>query len=668
MPKIIFDYLSVKTTIECDSEEKIKEIFQRFALEKGIDLKRLYFLYNANLIMEHEIKFSELINFQDRERNEMNILVYKTDESIEEEDNKKIRNLSVEVICPIFKESNLVNIKDYKINLNNCKYGHKINKILLKYYEKTQKIESKIICNKCKITNKKEVFKNEFYICNTCQMNLCPLCYFNHDKSHKIINYDEKNNTCYIHNEKYIKFCNKCNKYICSKCEETHKNHDIINYNDILPNNNVEEEIKEFKKNIDKINNEIKDIIDKLNDITKNINLYYNICDNIIKSDSDNKNIPLLKNKIEFLNYNKIIIKEIEEIINSNNINDKFNKLMIIYDKMNSQVNSVYNNFIISEININDSNKNKYIRIINSFEQAKRENEWNDDKDDNKFENEKEILENCLIKIDNKEIPFSYKYKFNKKGKHLIEYYFSKDLTKTNYLFYDCQYLTSINLSNINTKNVTNMSCMFNWCESLEIIDLSNINTENVTNMSCMFNGCKSLVNIDLSKLDTQNVTDMSCMFNWCKSLKIIDLRNINTEKVTDMKFMFNGCKSLENLDLSSFNTKNVINMKFMFNECKSLSNINLSNFETQNVIDMSYMFNWCNSIKNLDLSKFITKKVKNMSYMFNGCKSLTNIDLSNFDTQNAKKNIKYIFNGCKSLIKKKVFVKDNKLLSLLNK
>ena len=664
MLKIIFTFESEKIKIECDSEKKIKEIFQRFALEKRIDLNSLYFIYNAILITEQEKKLSEIINNQDRERNEMNILVYPANEN----ENGENVIVSKEIICPICKENILVNIKDYKINLNNCKYGHKINNILLKDYEKFQKIDiSKIICNKCNDKNKGEVYKNEFYKCNTCQMNLCPLCYSEHDKSHKIINYDEKNNACYIHNEKYIKFCNKCNKYICSKCEETHKNHDIINYNDILSNKNVEEEIKEFKNYIDKINNEIKDIIDKLNDITKNINLYYNICDNIIKSDSDNKNIPLLKNKIEFLNYNKIIIKEIEEIINSNNINDKFNKLMIIYDKMNSQVNSVYNNFIISEIIINDSNKNKYIRIINSFEQAKKENEWNNDKDDNKFENEKEILENCLIKIDNKEIPFSYKYKFSKNGKHLIEYYFSKDLTKTNYLFYDCQYLTSINLSNINTKNVTNMSCMFNWCESLEIIDLSNINTENVTNMSCMFNGCKSLVNIDLSKLDTQNVTDMSCMFNWCKSLKIIDLRNINTEKVTDMKFMFNGCKSLENLDLSSFNTKNVINMKFMFNECKSLPNINLSNFETQNVTDMSYMFNWCNSFKNLDLSKFITKKVKNMSYMFNGCKSLTNIDLSNFDTQNVKK-IKHIFNGCKSLIKKKIFVKDNKLLSLLNK
>ena len=190
MPKIIFDYLSVKTTIECDSEEKIKEIFQRFALEKGIDLKRLCFLYNANLIMEHEIKFSELINFQDRERNEMNILVYKTDESIEEEDNKKIRNSKIEVICPICKENILVNIKDYKINLNNCKYGHKINNILLKDYEKTQKIDiSKIICNKCKKTNKKEVYGNEFYKCNTCQMNLCPLCKSAHDTNHKTINY-----------------------------------------------------------------------------------------------------------------------------------------------------------------------------------------------------------------------------------------------------------------------------------------------------------------------------------------------------------------------------------------------------------------------------------------------------------------------------------------------
>ena len=38
------------------------------------------------------------------------------------------------------------------------------------------------------------------YICNKFNMNLCPLCKLNHDKNHKLINYEDK----YYINAKYI--------------------------------------------------------------------------------------------------------------------------------------------------------------------------------------------------------------------------------------------------------------------------------------------------------------------------------------------------------------------------------------------------------------------------------------------------------------------------------
>ena len=79
------------------------------------------------------------------------------------------------------------------------------------------------------------------------------------------------------------------------------------------------------------------------------------------------------------------------------------------------------------------------------------------------YENEKEIKENCLIKIDNKINKFNYFYKFNK-GKYKVEYIFINKITKTDYIFQGCFSFTNINLSNFNTQKVTNMSCMFNGC------------------------------------------------------------------------------------------------------------------------------------------------------------------------------------------------------------
>ena len=109
--------------------------------------------------------------------------------------------------------------------------------------------------------------------------------------------------------------------------------------------------------------------------------------------------------------------------------------------------------------------------------------------------NEKEIKENCIIKIDNKIIEFNYFYKFNK-GKYKIEYIFRNNITKTNYMFSGCSSLANINLSNFNTQIVTNMSFMFYNCSSLTNINLSNFSTQIAININFMFSGCNLLKKI----------------------------------------------------------------------------------------------------------------------------------------------------------------------------
>ena len=155
-------------------------------------------------------------------------------------------------------------------------------------------------------------------------------------------------------------------------------------------------------------------------------------------------------------------------------------------------------NFIIAEFNIKENEINKDIRIINSFEEVKRKNKsFEDIEDYYKYENEKEIKDNCKIKINNEIIPFSYFYKFNNKGKYKIIYEFKDKLKKIDYMFYGCDSLMNIDLSNFNTQNANNMSYMFNGCNSLTNLDLSNFNKQNVTNMSWMFSECNKITNIN---------------------------------------------------------------------------------------------------------------------------------------------------------------------------
>ena len=332
-------------------------------------------------------------------------------------------------------------------------------------------------------------------------------------------------------------------------------------------------------------------------------------------------------------------------------------------------------NSIMSEIIINEGYINQDIRIINTYEESER-NKQNDLNDIEKFHNEKEIKDNCEIRINGEKISFSYYYKFLQPGNYKIQYIFKKNMQKLNHLFYDCKYLIyidfsnlidmnireinymfygcenlkNVNLKNFNARNVFDTRFMFYGCNSLTDLDLSDLNTKNVYNMSKMFADCNSLININLSKFSTINVTDMSYMFSGCGSLEKIDLSNFNTEKVVDMSYLFCGCKSLQEINLAKFKTENVNNMEYMFSDCCSIENLDLDNFDTHYVTNMRYMFKRCYNMETISLANFKTENVTDMAYMFKGCSKLKKLNLSSFNTENVN-NMKCMFDGCNSLI-----------------
>ena len=349
------------------------------------------------------------------------------------------------------------------------------------------------------------------------------------------------------------------------------------------------------------------------------LNEYY--IDKVIEEKDCKINIDIYNSKYQKL-IDLLLRKDYHE---RPNIEEVINKIDLIY------------NYIIAELNIEEKDINKDIRIINSYEEYIRSNNLKIKKDEfDKYKNEKEIKDNCQIEINNNVIDFNYFYNFKEKGKYNIKYIFNNHIIKADYLFSNCKSLINIDLSNFKTKKVNDMSYMCSWCESL--------------------------IDINLNNFYSNLVTDISYMFFWCESLTNIDLSNFNSHNVTNMSYMFGGCESLKNINITNFDTQNVNNMSHMFSWCKSLTNIDLSNFNTQSVSDMSYMFEGCESLANIDLSNFNTKNVSDMSYMFEGCVSLTNLDLSNFNTQNVS-DMSYIFSWCESLKKEFFYTKDKNIL-----
>ena len=337
--EIIFSYNGVNTIIQSEKNTKFKDIYKSFKNKVKAEEKLLFYMYNGSNIPNDKLTFDEIANSDDKIRNKMNIVVNDFDTEEPNPLQSECIINSKEIICPECKENIKFKFEDYNISLYECKNKHDLD-LFINEFNITQNINiSKIICQNCKIYNKGNVNKNIFYKCNTCKLNLCPICYFNHDKNHNIINYDDKNYICEEHNDKYIAYCKDCKQNICIFCEQNHKNDNIINFGQLIPNiANINNYLKQLKLQKNILTNEIKEIINKLNKVIENFDIYYNINENMINNFNKNKiNYEILYN-INNISNNNIIIKDIDNIINDNNIQTKFDKIINIYNKMNNNV------------------------------------------------------------------------------------------------------------------------------------------------------------------------------------------------------------------------------------------------------------------------------------------------------------------------------------------
>jgi len=379
MVEVEFYYNEIKTIIQCNLNDKIKDICKNYLNKINEDKNNIYFSYNGNAgnNFNEELSFKEMINSEDKKRNKMNILVFKNEEKEEEKDIIK----SKDIICPECGESIKFEIINYKIKLSECKNGHTIDNILLNEFEKTQYINNKEIkCEVCNINNKSSSYNKIFYKCLVCKKNICPLCKSNHDKTHKIINYDERLYICDKHYENYNSYCENCKINLCALCEGEHnKKHKKISLGDMILN---KDKLIEYNKNLKDLiylfNNELNAIINMLKEVKENMNIYYKIIEDIINNyNNKNRNYEILYkiNKIKDNN----ILKELGNIIKLNNVKSKFNNIFDIYCNMNiNEINIIYNNNDDNKIKLFgkdfvETNKNNCKIVINGKEDELKE-------------------------------------------------------------------------------------------------------------------------------------------------------------------------------------------------------------------------------------------------------------------------------------------------------
>ena len=564
-------------------------------------------------------------------------------------------------ICPKCHISHLITFKNYKINISDCgtKEHNEINLLFDEYKNLLQ--DKTLICKECGKTD------NNMHICYDCNNKiLCEYCKKKHSIGHKIIQYEYFNVKCLIHRKKLDSYCDNCKKNLCQSCESEYSSHHIIKFIDLKNQIDlgIQHKITDFK-------NEIDDIIVKLNKIKENIDYYLNLILDIndgVKYNKYLKNYYIFKN-IEAINfYNKEIIKDIDEVKKRKNIKEKFNKLNEIYDFMTTSRDN--------SIPISDNSRNNIPDNISTQSSLLLLNQ-------NNTENTIEL-----------EIEMKFKYKIDKKLKELKKLRLFGDIFKENNKNFQIRFENQVSINNnlpnnnyielkedeldnsqnkdevfekyikvyLKLQNITNLSYMFCNCRYLSSLDISGfyqIDNTNFNNLSYLFYNCTSLESLNIRDLDTSNVTDMSYAFSNCKSLKSLsDISNLDTSKIESMEGMFKNCINLESIDdISSWKTQKVKYMNSMFCNCQKLENIApLSDLDFSNVIDMNNIFAECSNLQ--DISNFPIRnanKTIDISYMFFNCSNLKILPTNFGFNEDLITDISYMFYNCKYINKKMI-------------
>ena len=694
MASVIFIYKGEHIKIECNKEDKMKDICNKFANKKGIDINLIYFLFSGEKI-NFEFTFNEQQGNINKDNNEMEILVDDFNKTMYFNKDRK------EIICQECKENCKIIISDYKVELHECNEKPKKNNILLDEKNNAEKLdESNTTCNICK---QKILLKKEIYKCLVCKKEIYPSFKSDHEIEHKIVDFVSKNYRCNNHKDSIISYCNKCKIKLCQSCELDHNNHEIIKYLDILPDENkIKQETKEFSDKIDKLNNKINNIQTILSKIKENIGIYYDQVNNYIINDykKEEMNYRILYNFDEIKNDLKI--KDFDEIIkNNNNINNEFINLLNIYNNMVIKINN-YENIPLNddEIKNNDNNNNKDISETNNkkIETDKSKKKKKKIIKTKKKINKKEKIENKnnitneIINNDNfsdineisnydnysdiNEINNNDNYSVINEINNNDNYSDINEIksndnnsdtneNKNNNINKKDKKKKKINKKKNNNNEITIIYTINKNDTNIKLFDYEFINN-NKDKCKYIYNGKEyeleqyfKLSNNKEDKLEIilkgiLDVTDMSYMFCECLSLSSLpDISKWNTKNVTNMKCMLSNCSNLLLLsDISQWNTNNVTDMSYLFCECSSLSSLpDISKWNTNNVTDMSCMFSFCSSLSSLpDISKWNTNKVTNMSYMFYFCSSLSSLpDISNWNTYNVT-DMSFMFGFCSSL------------------
>ena len=295
----------------------------------------------------------------------------------------------------------------YKIHCK-CQNNHIKSDIHLSQALNEYKTISLKACSKCG-----EKSEEDNYFCIQCKQVFCVDggCKKKHSKenpSHKLINTEQLDYTCFEHSTSISKYCKDCQKNICIKCQRTqHEGHKLIDLGEILPlSEEIENGRKLFEEKKEKLlqlknilNEYLQEFNKKIKALLQSIEAEILINQNILKNyKADLMNYEMIENFHYFSSLESMKIYSNQEFLNLINeknwlpktfnvaqllikfdqpisLNDEINKneseKMLLEIKNENSDDNIDSNLNINKINSSDE-KIKNININKNFPNVKR--------------------------------------------------------------------------------------------------------------------------------------------------------------------------------------------------------------------------------------------------------------------------------------------------------
>lgn len=120
-------------------------------------------------------------------------------------------------------------------------------------------------------------------------------------------------------------------------------------------------------------------------------------------------------------------------------------------------------------------------------------------------------------------------------------------------LFYRGYPGKDFSIAGMDFSNCTSMTEMFRDCQFLETVDFTNVKMGKVTSMKDMFNHCLRLKDVNFAGATTGSRINVGSMFAYCEAMTKMDMTQLSFTAVgSDLQYMFFSCDSLKQLDLST--------------------------------------------------------------------------------------------------------------------